>query len=1019
MASLIEPQSSDPQSSDPSQWKPKSALLGNVLANRYRITSLVGQGSTGAVFRADDQLLGKPVAVRILVPALAQRAQLPRIHARIDRHQEITRQRPAALVNLVDITDAGMTLDGEIFVVTDFIDGDDLSDMLLRGGRLPWSRGGSLFIRLGQIIQDFHDEGIILGTLQARHCYAVRGKSKQETIKIVNHALFEHFTADIGPNAGPEVVRQIRYLAPEVACGEPVDPRTDVYSFGVIAYELLTGSAPFVDANPMRLVAMHLQRTPRAPSELAPDLPPEIDAAVLRCLAKAPADRFQSIAEVVEALEAVPLTATARPAVSASAAATEIPPPPAALASPMPGHAALELSPSPAASPMPAAAALDPTASTTPAASPDHAAALDPTASPTHAPSPGAAAATLAVTNATSPPAADTRPGELSAPAAVEASPSRPESAPVPRLGSPTSSRPSTIPPGGLRLPPPPTLGRPSTIPPSGLPFGLPPLGAPPKLPATGMSRGETSAVSSVPPAAVLQDSLTPAAPSSAAPAPAATDPLAAAAAAAAQDSSLAAAAAVPQDSSLAAAATVPQDISLAAAAAPQDGTLAAAATVPADSSPPAASVPADSLDAPSASALPRVPARSGPTPQVHATLIPGSAQALSIEHALPGTSPAPARDELRAASTSGARRIIRLTEIRGKTGDDSASSSGAFLKVALTDATDSAQPGPQAGAAEPGKAEGQEPAAQPAAQPEPKPQPQAADSKPRLAVSGEALRAAALHQSPASQASLSQVTGTSDSIIAQLPRRNNTLLIGGAIALIAAAGVAFFMITRPGPEQRIDVAVNAPIARKLPAPAPDVDPGKPTLPDARVDPTAPPNGDTLPVKPATDPTGAPPTIVAMAEPEPEPEPEPDPEPKTGKKPGKKPRKAKEVEPEEPDIFDQVRAHMNQQKAEEEARKAALASSQAAKSEPVTDSDKAREIFGRAKEASGAGNLQLCFSLARQSNTLVKSNDALELMGTCACRLKNETSARVAYNALSGERKDRVASTCSASGITL
>ena len=105
------------------------AIIARSRCSGKSATGPVGQGSTGAVFRADDVLANIPVAVRILTPALAQHAQLPRIHARIDRNKEITRLRPGALVNLIDITDAGMTLDGEIFVVTDFIDGDHLASL--------------------------------------------------------------------------------------------------------------------------------------------------------------------------------------------------------------------------------------------------------------------------------------------------------------------------------------------------------------------------------------------------------------------------------------------------------------------------------------------------------------------------------------------------------------------------------------------------------------------------------------------------------------------------------------------------------------------------------------------------------------------------------------------------------------------------------------------------------------------------------------------------------------------------
>ena len=428
----------------------------------------------------------------------------------------------------------------------------------------------------------------------------------------------------------------------------------------------------------------------------------------------------------------------------------------------------------------------------------------------------------------------------------------------------------------------------------------------------------------------------------------------------------------------------------------------------------------------------------------MHATLVPGSLEALTLERALPAPTTRDIEPRAASSASSARRPVIHLTEIRSKPGDDSASSSGAYLRVALSDAANAARPGRSTGAAEPEA----KPEAKLAATPQPKPEPKPAvtsearpepklaarpelrpepqpDSRLRPVVSGDALRAAALHQAPANaaQASLSQISGTSDSIIAELPRSRNGWLVGGVIGLVAAAGVAALVLTRPDPEERGDVALNQPIARKLPASPSDLAAAEAANPDPSADPPRgagllPPGGPSTPDKPdkpviepsAVDPER--PAVAAL------PVREPDPDPKPGKKP-KKPRTPRAVEAEEPDILDQVRAHMYKQKAEEDARNAALQASAAAKAEPLSDADKARETLDRARQASAAANLQLCFSLARQSNTLVKSPEALELMGTCACRLKNETSARVAFNALSGERRDRVAATCSASGITL
>ena len=1096
----------EPQSGDLSGWRPRSALLGSLLANRYRITSFIGQGSTGAVFRADDVISNKPVAVRILVPALAHEpALISRIRARIDRNAEIARRDPSALVNLVDILDVGMTLESELFVVTDFIDGDHLTTMLLRGGRLPWSRARSLLIRLCQIVQGLHEQGIVLGTLQARQCYAVRGKSKHEAIKIVNNAIFDQLAAVIGPTAGHGAAVLARYIAPEQACGEPVDARTDVYSFGVIAYELLTGSVPFAHANTVRLVAMHLQRPPRPPRELAPDaaIPADVEEALLRSLEKAPEDRFQTMEAFAAALTAVPessFTAAAHASASASAAASEIP-----LHAMSPGAAAATLAitnatspPAPHASdpdPGAAAAILAITNATSPpthdnlgaadtllgarthvdtppepastSASPDVRAAADElsAASSTRVADPASVARVADEPTTAAPPAmpvsASPLPSDAIAPAhspagsastgplaaasdAAGTAPLAPASPPPatsqtsapaataapPVLGAPTL-RPPTLAPsiGGLRLPPPPTLGRPATLAPGGL--NLPP---PPQLGAPSATTRPPSAA--LPSAIGRPPSL--ATPAAVPPTPSATLPAGSiarpAAAPATQTTDTPHPAAAPASPSAAAPVT-PVPAASSPVLSTSSGTPVPSASTPAPSASPDAPVPPAS--APVSSASPPPPAAS--RPHVHATLIPGSASALAAEHANASAAVEAPRDDEPRASTSGARRqVIRLTEVRGKAEGDSASSSGAFLRVALADAAESARPGPQPRPAEP-QPRPAEPRPQPAElsdRPAPRPEP-------RPIVSGDALRSAALQQSALTAAppALSAIHGPTDSIVAELPPRRTGWVLG-AVGLLAAAGIAALVLSSPSFTGRSDpTPAKQGVATRTPDPGTrvaDVTPRPRPVEDPRIDP---PRGDGVvpppvvaePPTPPEEPVVPPPgdTVEPKAV-EPEPEPDPDLRAKPGKKDPatkKKPRRNRDVPEEEPekDVFDQLREHMAKKKADEEARKASLQNPTPAptpapapaRTEPQTDAERARETLDRARTAASGGNPQLGYTLAKQSFNLAKTQESLELMGSCACRLKNENNARSALNALSGSRRDTVIAACTKVGINL
>ena len=1059
MASLAGPQSESTDAtaasgatgaSGTSAWKPRSALTGTLLANRYKIADLVGQGSTGAVFRADDVISGKPVAVRVLVPALAQLPGLiPRIRARIDRNNAIQQRDPAALVNLVDIFDVGMTLEGELFVVSDYLDGDHLNTMLSRGGRLPWSRARSLLIRLCQIVHGLHQEGIVLGGLEARHCFAIRGKTKHEAIKVVNNAVIEQLASTIGPHAGHGATILARYVAPEQACGDPIDARSDVYSFGIIAYELLTGSVPFTDANPVRLVSMHLQRPPRPPREVAPDadIPAEVEEALLRSLAKDPGDRFATMDAFAAALTAVPESSQptgthtgAHAIVPASIAASEIPTGPADR-SPQPTWAAesrpattheltaASPTPEPATSAPTAVAPSEPTAIATTAA----AAAVITAAAPEPAPAPAAAAPEPAAASPATPPPA-TEPANLTAAAANVPTPGRrvasipthvtlpPGSmtsdiirgvAPPPTLAS-AAARPATLPPtlGGLRLPPPPSLGRPATIPPGGLTLPPPPtLGAPTGAPTATPRAPSTASPSALPRLGSGVPVPSPRAPSAALPA-----------------GTLLRSGLAPSSSTSTAATDTPADLS--AAPVPADSkpvpSDTSATPVPADSKPvpsdsSAAPVSEDSKPAPSDSSATPVagPADSKPAAS-DSPLPPASADAIPP---LAAAASKPAEEPRAASSTSSARRpVVTLTAARKE--GDSASASGAYLRTAFTDTAATS-------------AKATTPADRPADKPPEKP---ADRPRPVAAPSDDRLRSAALQHSQvtAPQAALSQIDGTTDSLVAEVPRSRGGLWV--VLGLAAAAGIAALVFTSPSfTTPRVDPIATAPT--KAPTKLADATTlpgtGKSTVQDPPpdrgvgvIDPETNSNPPNTPPTGPVDPPPSDPTPTAVPEPD-------DPEPTT--KPGKKDPKKKKTprvreEPEEPekDVFDQLREHMAAKKAQEEAYKKAAGQPTPATTPTPTptpvpattkpeasEADKAKETLDRAKQAAASGNQALAYSLAKQSYGMSKTQEALELMGVSACRLKNVDNARSALGSLSGGRRDTVVSACNQAGVTL
>lgn len=1019
------------QTSDAAAWKPRSTLLGALLVHRYRITQLIGQGSTGAVYRADDVQQNRPVAVRILVPALSQNLPLiSRIRARIDEHARIEQQHPGALVNLVDAFDVGITLEGEVFVVTDFLDGDHLSTMLVRGGRLPWVRARTLFVRLAQLIHDLHGHGIVLGTLQARHCYAVRNRPKHEAIKILNTALIEHAAWNLGPAAGEAGVAIARYASPERLCGEPIDPRSDVYSFGVIAYELLTGRVPFVGTNAIRLAAMHLQTPPLPPRQVAPDaqIPAAVEDILLKALAKAPADRFPGMDAFVAALSAVP----------------EQEP----VAAPYPGIA-------PIAAPSP----VSPVSPLAPLKTP----APPPVAPPTLAP-PTLAPPKIApsVVMRAAPPAPTVEPAPPPAPPLVTP-PRRPPSLPVPaavlpslrKLSGPTFA---AAPAPADRTPETAAIDRP---PAAAAPAGSPEPAAPATAPAVADSREESASPPApadslklvVPGAApALADSFK--APASAptttpSAAPALADSLKDPAAPVLADSLKPSAAPVPADSlkdASAPADSLTPPVASAAAPALADSFKDASAPAPADGLTPAATTPASA----SAPALADIHKPADTSELAHADGPRPAATPVLADRFKPAATPAPAG----AAATDG-DRAAPPDSADSKPADEPADSADkptpkpaeprelrpapvsrdpVLVMPPLVAAGAPARPAPAR----------DELAARRVATAAPLSSAPGPGSKDELAarrpteVNADDLRAAALRQSSSDQhPSLSQISDTTDSIIAELPRRRIPWVAVVGFGAALAAGAAAYIQTQPPenpPDGRAIAQQQPPTSIQPRITAPEGPAGTP--PDAVAvapEPGAEAARDAALEKLAeAPPSPEQPPASAVAEPRTTPT-DPPAEPSTKKRPAKsepatEPKKKKSrskaaPEEEEEDVFDQLRKHMEAKKAAEEARAAAAAAPPPpAAPAPKIDSDsaaKAKDALERARQAATQGNHALAYSLAKQSYGLVKTTDALEMMGLSACKAGNADNARAAANQLAGSRRSAIVDACAKSGITL
>jgi serine/threonine-protein kinase len=209
---------------------------------------------------------------------------------------------------IVAIHDFDQTDDGLHYLVMDLLEGESLETRLARVGRLAWPDAKRMALELGDALAAAHRAGILHRDLKPSNVFLHAMQGAPERAILVDFGLAKpirggdnHFVTRTGA-----IVGTAHYMAPEQARGEGVDERTDVYGFGALLYEMVAGVPPFLGASPFAVMAMLLAEQPVAPAQLATDLPREVDAAVLRMLAKAPGDRYPSIEAAVRALASIP-----------------------------------------------------------------------------------------------------------------------------------------------------------------------------------------------------------------------------------------------------------------------------------------------------------------------------------------------------------------------------------------------------------------------------------------------------------------------------------------------------------------------------------------------------------------------------------------------------------------------------------------------------------------------------------------------------------------------------------------
>jgi hypothetical protein len=266
-----------------------------LIDKRYELRGLVGSGGMANVFLSHDEVLDRDVALKLLKDQYAQSEEF------VERFKREARSAASlSHPHIVPVFAWGETGDGMYYMAMEYLSGGTLKERIMSKGTLPARTATAVALQIAEALQAAHEQGMIHRDIKPRNILITDSGHVKVADFGIAHAAEASTISDLG-----DILGSVKYMSPEQAIGEPLGPGSDLYSLGVVLYEMLTGRVPFEVATPTDVPVKHAEEPPPHPKEIDPKVPEGTDALVMKLLATDPADRYASAGELIEDLRRV------------------------------------------------------------------------------------------------------------------------------------------------------------------------------------------------------------------------------------------------------------------------------------------------------------------------------------------------------------------------------------------------------------------------------------------------------------------------------------------------------------------------------------------------------------------------------------------------------------------------------------------------------------------------------------------------------------------------------------------